>query len=63
MADNASNDLEDDGQGLFDMIKRPAEPIIDKDMKSFLKKRAGVIDSLLSRKRYWISRWKRRIRN
>ena len=63
MADNAANDLDDSGQGVFDMVKRPDEPTIDKDMKSFLKKRAGVIDSLLSRKRYWISRWKRRIRS
>ena len=48
--------------GVVDQIKRPAEPTIDKDLKKFLKKRTGVIDSLLSRKRYWISRWKRRIR-
>lgn len=43
-------------------VLRTIEPIIDEDMKSFLKLRPDIIDSLLSRKRYWISRWKRRIR-
>ena len=43
--------------------RRSREPAIDKDMKIYLKERPDIIDSLLSRKRYWISRWKRKIRN
>lgn len=42
--------------------RRSREPAIDKDMKVYLKERPDIIESLLSRKRYWISRWKRRIR-
>jgi hypothetical protein len=42
--------------------RRSREPAIDKDMKIYLKERPDIIESLLSRKRYWISRWKRRIR-
>lgn len=44
-------------------VRRTREPKIDEDMKPFLKERPDIIESLLSRKRYWISRWKRRIRN
>jgi hypothetical protein len=44
-------------------IRRPREPDIDLDMRVYLKERPDIIESLLSRKRYWISRWKRRIRN
>jgi hypothetical protein len=44
-------------------ILRPREPEIDLDMRAYLKERPDIIESLLSRKRYWISRWKRRIRN
>jgi hypothetical protein len=43
-------------------LRRSPEPKIDADLKIYLKERPGIIDSLLSRKRYWISRWKRRIR-
>ena len=43
-------------------VRRTREPKIDEDMKPFLKERPDIIESLLSRKRYWISRWKRRIR-
>jgi hypothetical protein len=43
--------------------RRSREPAIDKDMKIYLKERPDIIESLLSRKRYWISRWKRRIRS
>lgn len=43
--------------------RRSREPTIDNDMKIYLKERPDIIDSLLSRKRYWISRWKRKIRN
>ncbi len=44
-------------------IRRPSEPVIDEDIKTYLKERPDIIESLLSRKRYWISRWKRRVRN
>lgn len=43
--------------------RRSREPAIDNDIKIYLKERPDIIDSLLSRKRYWISRWKRKIRN
>jgi hypothetical protein len=62
MASNVISEINGAEIEVVEHIKRPPEPTIDKDMKNFLKKRAGIIDSLLSRKRYWISRWKRRIR-
>lgn len=43
-------------------IKRAPEPKIDDDIRAYFKETPSVIDSLLSRKRYWISRWKRNIR-
>ena len=42
-------------------MRRPKEPKIDDDIKAYFKRRPDIIDSLVSRKRYWISRWKRRI--
>jgi hypothetical protein len=44
-------------------IRRTPEPKIDEDIKEYFKETPSVIDSLLSRKRYWISRWKRNIRD
>jgi hypothetical protein len=44
-------------------VRRPREPTIDADMKIYLRERPNIIDSLLSKKRYWISRWKRRIQS
>ena len=41
-------------------MRRPKEPKIDDDIKAYFKRRPDIIDSLVSRKRYWISRWKRR---
>jgi hypothetical protein len=43
-------------------VRRTREPAIDNDMKIYLKERPDIIESLLSRKRYWIARWRRRIR-
>jgi hypothetical protein len=43
-------------------VRRTREPVIDNDMKIYLKERPDIIESLLSRKRYWIARWRRRIR-
>jgi hypothetical protein len=40
---------------------RAPEPKIDDDMMQFVKKRPSVIDTLLSKKRYWFSRWKRNL--
>ena len=42
-------------------ISRVPEPTIDEDLIPFLKKRPSILDSLLSKKRYWISRWKRNL--
>ena len=44
-------------------ITRTPEPKIDQDLKLFFKQRPSVIDTLLSRERYWISRWKRKIKD
>lgn len=44
------------------IVCRTREPAIDNDMKIFLKERPDIIESLLSRKRYWIARWRRRVR-
>lgn len=44
------------------IVCRRREPAIDNDMKIFLKERPDIIESLLSRKRYWIARWRRRVR-
>lgn len=44
-------------------ITRAPEPKIDEDIKLFFKQRPSVIDTLLSRQRYWISRWKRKIKD
>lgn len=44
-------------------LRRISEPKIDEDMKQFLKERPDIIESLLSRKRYWIARWRRTIRS
>lgn len=43
-------------------MRRPKEPEIDDDIKAYFRRRPDIIDSLVSRNRYWISRWKRRIR-
>jgi len=54
---NAKNDLNSDSDF---QIKRAPEPAIDEDLKIYFKENPSVIDSLLSRRRYWISRWKRK---
>jgi len=55
-------DLISDGvDNTENQISRTTEPTIDEDLIIFLKRRPSIIDSLLSKKRYWISRWKRNI--
>lgn len=57
---NAKNGLPVDS---IDKFMRAPEPTIDEDIKTYFKENPSIIDSLLSRKRYWISRWKHNIRD
>ena len=46
----------------YEEIERQPEPKIDADVAQFLRKRANVLDSLISRRRFWEAKWRRKNR-